>query len=201
MYSRGASIVIGFSILSLSLVFNLACSRQRSYEKSAVVTEGETVSSESSLPASESTPSMPVAKEVHGRWAGSKSCNECHTEKYTAFVQTSHHDSMRPISCEGGKTVHSVTHPLSNRIYRVFEDEAGVTCHLEEIRIDENGQSFPLNQKVIDWVIGSGAVARAFIAEEDSAWLQSPIAYYASSRRFDMSQDMINEIILALPGR
>jgi hypothetical protein len=123
------------------------------------------------------------------RYVGDLACVKCHGEIVASFRQTPMGSSLAAIALEpaigrvaaGGRPhfeVQGLDYSVENRGGRVF--------HVES-RKDASGAVVARHEAEVQFALGSGRQAFAFLIERDGFLFESPITWYARERKWHLS--------------
>ena len=170
--SRRAAVDVPASILMAALVLLGACS------KSANSDSAESVPSAT---ASESDEPAPVFRNVAEKTAyvGDSACVSCHQAAATAYRGNTMAKSFHRWTPAGRietKMDSAIVHARSGYRYTVI-DSAKALWQVEFLEAPNGVHLHELTRR-IDYVIGSGRVARTYFTEENGRLFQLPLTWY-----------------------
>jgi predicted CXXCH cytochrome family protein len=118
-------------------------------------------------------------------YAGSLACAACHSAIYKSYSST-------PMANASGKMPGSnlpsgeFLHALSGVRYRIFQDRDSFYFEFRKNGSSPSGQEIQ-GRRRIQYYIGSGAHARAYVFETDGFLFQAPVSYYSARGVWDMA--------------
>jgi hypothetical protein len=133
-------------------------------------------------PYSES-PFLNTGPQAH--YIGTAACAECHDERYRSYLLTPHSRSLADVDPKAEPTDGSFDHRLSGRSYRVYRRDNQL-FHEEVLRTPE-GQEVTRVDLPVRYRVGSGHFTRTYLVEVDGFLHESPITWYTSGTKWDMS--------------
>jgi Tfp pilus assembly protein PilF len=113
-------------------------------------------------------------------YVGDASCNGCHADAAAAYTRHSMARSFHRWSAEArveSTLVAALRHAASGYRYRVI-DSAGALWQVEEREATASTPTHTLRRRV-DYVMGSGRLARTYFTEENGRLFQLPLTWYA----------------------
>jgi tetratricopeptide (TPR) repeat protein len=119
------------------------------------------------------------------RYVGIAVCAECHPKKHQSYQLTPHAQALSNLDPKEEPPDGSFHHRSSGRTYRVYRRDG--TMRHEEVVRDQNGNEIARVDLPIRYLIGSGHFCRTYIVETDGFLQESPITWYASKKKWDMS--------------
>ena len=122
-------------------------------------------------------------------FAGTKSCQECHRDRYQTYAQTSHSRSLQEYSVDQlPKTNNRLEHKKSKREYEVSV-QVDQARHLEFLHLDPSDpdKRLPLANLPISHVMGSGSFAQAYLLKDGDFLMQSPVTWYVADNSYGMA--------------
>lgn len=134
----------------------------------------------------------PTASSLKGfpeGFVGTATCARCHQPQYESYLKTHHSRSLRPASADDSVSGKAFDHPKSQRSYRIVKN-GEQTFHHEERYF---GASPLTNERIVtghypvEFVMGSGAFAKAYLVRDGDYLLQSPITWYAGAKEFEIA--------------
>jgi len=146
---------------------------------------GDIVSGSQAMSGPQDSQPLDFQEAVPG-FVGSKACAECHRDRFNSYVQSDHSRSLRKPNVQEELRDQRLRHPLSGRSYSVSLDVNGDLMHSEHL-LDGDENEILVQQKRIDFVIGSGAFAKSYMSQDSNGFVQSPITYYVGSQDYEMS--------------
>src|SRR5262249_52384577 len=112
-------------------------------------------------------------------------CAECHRGKYASYSLTAHSRALTEVDPEAEPPDGSFDDGPSGRSYRVYRRD-GQLRHEEVLRTAE-GKEIARVALPVRYLTGSGHFSRTYLVEVDGFLHESPITWYASRKRWDMS--------------
>jgi tetratricopeptide (TPR) repeat protein len=119
------------------------------------------------------------------RHVGIAACAECHPKKHQSYVLTPHSRALSDLRPGLEPPDGSFLHEASGRTYRVYRRD-GQLRHEEVLRTPD-GQEMGRVDLPIRYRIGSGHFARTYLLEIDGFLHESPITWYATKKKWDVS--------------
>lgn len=129
---------------------------------------------------------LPAAEEV-----GSRVCAACHAGIYRTYMATGMARSSgatgRYVDKPGRAPFHeswkqaSFSHAVSGVEYRLSEEAKGYLLEYSRPGTDVKGQ------RLLEWFIGSGELGRSYLFSMDGFLYQSPVSYYSSANKWQIS--------------
>lgn len=117
---------------------------------------------------------------------GTDACIDCHATQYESYIATAHRRSMRPISAgPSDEPQVRFEDPKSKREYEVQHSKASMV-HRERVR-GRNNETLAINQASMKFEVGSGSHAHSYIFERDGFLVQSPLTWYESVKKWELS--------------
>ncbi len=121
-------------------------------------------------------------------FVGDAACFQCHEDQYTGFQDHGMAHSFYELTPEsaveefGSQTIVDST---SGYRYRTFEENGAY--YMEEFLLDAEGQETHSLVRKMEYVVGSGTIARTYITEENGWFYQLPVTWYTNANRWDFS--------------
>jgi Tfp pilus assembly protein PilF len=123
------------------------------------------------------------------KYVGDDACVKCHGEILASFRQTPMGSSLGPIA-NGSAITDSASgdqrHFKAQGLDYLVENRGGRIFHVES-REDSSGADIARNEAEVQYVLGSGRQAFAFLIERDGFLFESPITWYARERKWQLS--------------
>ncbi len=135
------------------------------------------------LPAYTESPYRNAGPDVHP--VGSAACTECHRARHQSYLLTAHSRSLADVEPGREPPDAEFAHTKSGRVYRVYRD-GGRLRHAEIVR-DADGAEVTRIDVPVRYLIGSGSFSRSYLVEIDGFLFESPITWYPSRQRWDLS--------------
>ena len=129
------------------------------------------------------------AQEAPASYAGSETCQGCHSEIYQSYFTTPMGRSSGEVgdgSFPAPFQPSSFLHPSSGIRYRVYGDQTASHVEFANTRPTHGRPAFR-GSKRFEYYIGSGAAARGYIFSADGYWFQSPVSYYSRRQVWDVA--------------
>ncbi|MGE0757020.1 MAG: tetratricopeptide repeat protein [Pirellulaceae bacterium] len=127
-----------------------------------------------------------VAPEAQSaQYVGTDRCVACHPDEHASFQATAHSRSLRGVDPAREPPDAVFDHVASGRRYRVYRRQ-GQLRHGESL-LARDGSEIPLGDYPLTWLVGSGRFTRSYLVEDAGFLIESPITWYASLQRWDMS--------------
>src|SRR5215468_241876 len=121
-------------------------------------------------------------------YVGDETCRECHKSHYDSFKKTGMGRSLAlPSSVKEGVTFKPITLAPENlgRTYTISLSN-GKMFHSETV-LGPDGKPESTETHEVAYSVGSGDVGRSYIIAKGDALFVSPISYYSSIKRWDLS--------------
>jgi Tfp pilus assembly protein PilF len=163
-------------ILAGCTLFAVAFSGCRGNEPGAVDTTG-----------SGETPFLNI-REGAATYVGGEVCASCHESEWSGFLTHGMARSYYPMSVAvevEDFTVPAIAHPISGWFYRPIRTDTGY--YQEEYRLDRTGNIDHRLLRRMDFVVGSGTVARTYLNESNGRLYQMPLTWYTQTGQWDFS--------------
>jgi tetratricopeptide (TPR) repeat protein len=138
-----------------------------------------------SFPIPSYTESRFLNSVADSRYIGSATCAECHPKNHQSYLLTPHSRALSDVDPAVEPPDGSFDHALSGRSYRVYREEGKL--HHEETLRGENGQLIARVDLPVRYLVGSGHFTRTYLTEVDGFLYESPITWYTSKQKWDMS--------------
>ncbi len=142
-----------------------------------------------SRPSAPPLPKLAVSPYLNTKSAadylGSQACRDCHQEQYRAFQATSHYHALERAPLQEEPPDGEFDHKPSGRSYQVYR-KAGEVRHREVIKGGSKDE-LVLGDYPVAYRIGSGHHSRSYLIDIDGYLLESPITWYASTKRWAVS--------------
>lgn len=122
-------------------------------------------------------------------FVGTDACAECHRERHDSYLLTGHSRSLRLPEADDLPTGLAFHHPPSKRSYSVMQD-AKRWVHREERFFGDAPESddrLPVAQLPVEYVLGSGALAKAYLVRDGDYLLQSPVTWHTARNAYDIA--------------
>ncbi len=136
-------------------------------------------------PALAPIPSSPYRNTGPGvAYLGDEACARCHAEIARTYREHPMGQSMSTVA-GAQPEANGVVFEFDDLVYSVLHRD-GRVFHRESRR-DPQGRTVATTEAEVRYVLGSGRRGRAFLVERDDRLYQSPIAWYAEERRWDLA--------------
>src|SRR5262249_23934890 len=119
------------------------------------------------------------------RYVGSATCAACHDGRHQSYLHTNHSRALSDIDPGHEPPDGEFAHAKSGRVYRVYR-KGGELRHAEAVQT-EAGDEIAKTDVPVRYLVGSGNFARTYLVEIDGFLFESPITWYASRKRWDLS--------------
>tara|TARA_R110002073_G_scaffold309696_1_gene480088 strand:+ start:5967 stop:7958 length:1992 start_codon:yes stop_codon:yes gene_type:complete len=141
----------------------------------------------------QSTERPPAPELLPQGFVGSDTCGTCHRDRFDSYQETDHSRSLRRVDDVDLNTDVKVAHDLSNRLFEVYQKNSQ-TWH-KQILLPAPTDRDPKKPErrleagdyPIEFVMGSGHFAQAFLLRDQGFLLQSPLAFYTAPQAYEMS--------------
>ena len=131
-------------------------------------------------------PETPDHPHDHDLFVGSRQCASCHSEISAAYEKHPMANSIsRVTGLPKGSEEASQIIPGIQRRYEVVM-QAGQMFHRDEM-FDAEGQSIFDQSVRMDYVVGSGRRAFAYLTQQGELMFQSPLNWYSQAAKWDLS--------------
>ena len=138
------------------------------------------------LPVPEAATSPYLNTKNSATYVGSEACIRCHEDEHASYLATTHSRSMSEVPPDGqGTPAGIVEHQLSHRRFDVILSNNEMR-HRESLRTAD-GDLLLLSEFPVKYRIGSGKAAYTYVAEDDGFLVESPVTWYATKQKWDMS--------------
>lgn len=124
-----------------------------------------------------------TGSEAH--YTGTAACAACHPANHRSYSLTAHSRSLADVDSNDEPPDGSFDHSLSGRSYRVYRRDNQL--HHEEVLRTAGGEELTRVDVPVRYRIGSGHFTRSYLVELDGFLHESPITWYSSRNRWDMS--------------
>jgi hypothetical protein len=121
--------------------------------------------------------------DVH--YVGIAVCAECHPKKHQSFLLTPHSQALADLDLKAEPPDGKFFHEASGRHYRIYRQN-GQFRH-EEIQRANDGKEIVRLDLPVRYLIGSGHFTRSYLVEMDGFLYESPITWYTSKKKWDVS--------------
>jgi predicted CXXCH cytochrome family protein len=137
--------------------------------------------------AARSVPIDPLPKPAERSldFVGSQACAECHQEISERYQTHAMSRSLRTVAAVDADSDFEEVVPGQRGKRYVAVHQAGAATHHEQA-VDDQGIIYDIAIP-IQYVLGSGVRGRAYLSQGASGFNQSPIGWYASDQRWDLS--------------
>ncbi|MBL8810155.1 MAG: tetratricopeptide repeat protein [Planctomycetaceae bacterium] len=141
---------------------------------------------------SEERPQQPPAAEVsqapadHHKFVGSEQCRSCHQTLYDSYVNHPMAQSVRTASFmpPGSESAPAVVHGVTHDYSVTFQNNE--MLHTDEM-VDASGEPVYLQTMKMDYAVGSGQRAFAYLRQEGNLLFQSPLNWYTEQACWDIA--------------
>ncbi|QEG00951.1 hypothetical protein Mal15_50270 [Stieleria maiorica] len=134
-----------------------------------------------------------TVKSRPGTPAGSQACVECHQDRYETYMQTAHSRSLRPVDLEAIRTDVAMDHQRSKRSYEII-NRSGELWHREWLHFraqdapnQDSDPKLRTAEMPVEFVMGSGTFAEAYVLRDGGYLLQSPVTWYTADQAYAMA--------------
>ncbi len=138
---------------------------------------------EFSIPPYSPTPFLNAGPDV--AYIGSAACAGCHAENNNSYLHSAHSRAFADVDPKSEPPDGSFYHELSRRSYRVYRKD-GQLRHEEVVRAAD-GKEIERVDLPVKYLVGSGHFSRTYVVEADGFLHESPITWYASKKKWDLS--------------
>jgi hypothetical protein len=119
------------------------------------------------------------------QFVGIETCASCHRSNHSSYLLTAHSRALSDLDPQKEPPDGSFHHQASGRSYRVYR--RGTEFRHEEVLRTADGQEVARLDLPIRYLIGSGHFCRSYLVEVDGFLHESPITWYTSRQKWDMS--------------
>lgn len=132
--------------------------------------------------------------------AGTQACAGCHQDIYDAFIQTPHSKSLRKADASMAATGVTMNHPISKRSYDVIQEGQQLRHREWEHLVPDGAALKPTDMRFqvanlrVDYIMGSGSFAQAYLLRDGDFLLQSPVTWYKSENDYAIAPGYDAEI-------
>ncbi len=128
-------------------------------------------------------------RELDWGYQGSRVCGECHAEiaqKYATHPMS--RSLTNVLDAEVVEDYESATHvrPKNSRRHYRVEQTSDLVAH-HELIVNQDDRVLSEFAVEIHLALGSGQRGRSYLIDHSNAWLISPVAWYSSRKRWDLS--------------
>src|SRR5262249_3660715 len=124
-----------------------------------------------------------VGPDAH--YLGVAGCAECHPRQQQSYMLTAHSRALGDVDLGDEPPDGEFFHKASGRSYRVYRE--GKALRHQEVLRTEDGKEIGRADVPVRYRIGSGNLARTYLAEIDGFLHESPITWYTSQKKWSMS--------------
>ena len=121
-------------------------------------------------------------------FVGDEGCFDCHEDQYVGYQTHGMASSFYPLTPEnavGDYNDIELYHEISDLYYRILREDD--RFYQEESRRDSDGNVIHRLRREMEYVVGSGSVARTYLTEEQGRYYELPLTWYSQTRRWDFS--------------
>src|SRR5262249_9813286 len=118
-------------------------------------------------------------------YIGIAACAECHPRNHQSYMLTPHSRALADADPNREPPDGSFFHENPGRPYRVYRQD-GQLRHEEVLKTAE-GKEVARVDLPVRYLIGSGRFSRTYLLEVDGFLHESPVAWYTTKNRWDMS--------------
>src|SRR5947209_4223498 len=119
------------------------------------------------------------------KYVGIDACAECHRANHASYRLTAHSRAPSDLDPKAEPPDGTFQHPLSGRSYRVYRE--GTQFRHEETLRTAEGKEVARVDLPVRYLVGSGHFSRSYLVEVDGFLYESPITWYTSKNKWDMS--------------
>lgn len=131
------------------------------------------------------TPYLNVRPEV--RYVGDQACADCHLDKTLSYREHPMGQSLIPVGQVAERLDASTHNPFEENGYHFLVHRQGKRFFHKEERRDGSGRVIAAIDPEVHYALGSGAHGRSYLIDHDGFLFQSPISWYSSKSRWDLS--------------
>jgi len=121
-------------------------------------------------------------------FVGDDACFQCHESEYAGFQDHGMAHSFYPLTPQTAVEAFGsdvVVDTASGYRYRTYAE--GAQYFMEEFQLDESGKKTHRLVRQMEYVVGSGTIARTYITEQDGWFYELPVTWYTNAERWDFS--------------
>lgn len=118
-------------------------------------------------------------------YIGTAACAACHPKNHRSYLLTAHSQALAEVDPSAEPPDGGFDHQLSGRSYRVYRRDKQLRH--EEVLRNAEGREITRVDVPVRYRIGSGHFTRTYLIEVEGFLYESPITWYASRKRWDMS--------------
>ena len=121
-------------------------------------------------------------------FVGDESCFDCHEDQYFGYQDHGMASSHYPMTPENAVEDYSeieLYHQDSDLFYKVLRENG--RFYQEELRRGQDGRVVHRLRREMEYVVGSGTVARTYLTEENGRYYELPLTWYSQEQRWDFS--------------
>ena len=118
-------------------------------------------------------------------YVGSETCAQCHRNEAHTHGSSMHKAALSDVDPDVEPSDGSFFHAASGRHYSVYRQD-GQLRHREALK-DPAGDEIAVLDYPVRYLVGSGHHTRSYLVDVDGFLSQSPITWYASRKRWEMS--------------
>ena len=119
------------------------------------------------------------------KYIGTTACAGCHKGNHQSYLHTAHSRALSDVDPSAEPPDAAFDHQPSGRSYRVYRKDKQIR-HEEVVRTPD-GKEIARIDLPVRYLVGSGNFSRTYIVEIDDFLHESPITWYASKKKWDMS--------------
>jgi tetratricopeptide (TPR) repeat protein len=135
------------------------------------------------LPPLPPAPFLNTGPQAH--YLGITACKECHPANHRSYLLTPHSRALGTIDPKTEPPDGTFQHEPSGHSFRVYRQ--GEQVRHEEVLRSQEGREIARMDLPIRYLVGSGHFTRSYLVEVDGFLHESPITWYASRNRWDLS--------------
>ena len=135
------------------------------------------------LPPYSASPYLNIGADAH--YVGVAACVKCHTKEHESYLLTAHSRALSKVDVRTEPGDESFEHKASGRSYRVYRKKGQL--HHEEVLRTADAQEIARLDLPVRYSVGSGHFSRTYLVEVDGFLHESPLTWYASTKRWNMS--------------
>lgn len=185
-------------ICSVTLVIVIGCSggdrdQKASDQTKAAASQSPTGSTAADAVADDLSSPAEVAPTIVSAlpdgFVGTATCAQCHSDRHQSYLKTHHSRSLRRPTAQDNPTGLAFHHAPSRRSYSVARSGDSI-LHREERYFGNSpttNERMPIAELPVEYVMGSGAFAKAYLVRDGDYLLQSPITWYTSQDAYDIA--------------
>lgn len=119
------------------------------------------------------------------RFVGTQACVECHSDQCQSVAHTAHGQALRDVDPADEPPDGEFEDEATGRRYRIYRQ--GNELRQREFLRLKDGQELILSDFAMRYLIGSGHLSHAYLAESGEYLVESPVTWYKATERWGLS--------------